>query len=77
MSSKYERQVLLVLEAQELGCVIECVQFNNQPDRWYWSHGKHARSSNDHYDRSFNTAGEAAKHFLQSREGQSAKRQKQ
>lgn len=41
--------------------------------RWYWRYGTHCRSSNDHYGRSFATAGEAAAHFLGSREGIRAK----
>lgn len=63
-----------VCEAEKLGCEIERVEYNRQPDRYYWSHGLHARSSNDHYGKSFASAMEAAVHFLNSREGQRAKR---
>lgn len=56
-------------EALDLGANIVRVEFNQQPDRYYWSHGTHARSSNDHYGASFNSADEAAANFLESREG--------
>lgn len=64
---------VLCAEAHALGCQFECARFNQQPDRWYWSYGRHARSSNDHYGLSFDSAGAAAAHFLNSREGRAAR----
>lgn len=58
-----------VCEAKKRGCRIE--QAN---DRWRWSYGTHARSSNDHYGISFKSEMEAAVHFLKSREGLMARR---
>jgi hypothetical protein len=51
-------------EALKLGCEI-----HERDGRWHWSHGRHARSSNDHYGVSFKTAMEAGAHFLKTREG--------
>jgi hypothetical protein len=53
--------------AKRLGCRIEY-----RHRRWHWSHGTHARSSNDHYGISFASEAEAAVHFLKSHEGQIA-----
>jgi hypothetical protein len=59
----------IVSEAEGLGCEFDC-----HHGRWGWSYGTHARSSNDHYGLTFSSLGEAASHFLNSREGQSARR---
>ncbi len=62
----------VIAEAEKLGCELECVRFNQQPDRWYWRLGM--RSSADQHAASFADAEEAAKHFLTSHEAQIARR---
>jgi hypothetical protein len=62
----------IVAQAVQLGCTIECVRYNQQPDRWYWRYGM--RSSADQYAESFANPTEAAVHFLRSHEGKTAHR---
>jgi hypothetical protein len=53
--------------AESLGCELSYTEFHNQPTRYYWRHGM--RSSADQYCASFDSLGDAARHFLNSREG--------